>query len=365
MGMNKGVTIFLIMVMAFGVLTGCGGINDVMNAEEDSISRNASDSVEFSDSGESSDSGSQLSALTLSEENTLKNPNATKEARILNNYIHGTYGRYILSGQQESTWMGSPDYVMDYILEKTGKLPAIRGLDYINEDFGGVTGRAIDWWNKGGIVSICWHWGTPPDGVGYESSKGSADLEEMFIEGSDVNKGMLAQMDRVAEELKKLQDAGVPVLWRPFHEFDGGWFWWGKGGPETFRKLWTLMYDRFTNHHGLNNLIWILGYSSKVKDGWYPGDAFVDIAGADYYGEGTQIKRYLKVREIVGAEMPIAYHENGPIPDPDSMIADGAKWAWFLTWHSTYITGQNAPEYLNGVYNHDYVLTRDELPKFK
>ena len=55
---------------------------------------------------------------------------------------------------------------MNYIKKTSGRLPAIRGLDYINEDFDGVTQRAIDWWKQGGIVSICWHWGTPPDGVG-------------------------------------------------------------------------------------------------------------------------------------------------------------------------------------------------------
>jgi mannan endo-1,4-beta-mannosidase len=390
--LRKLISVFLVVVMVFGGTTGCARNNSAtssVSSGKNSSSGEASDSDENPGSGEVADSGkvkdsdetsdssnqqtnatlseekSSLAENMLSEENTLKNPNATKEVRILNNYIRGIYGQRILSGQQESTWMGSPDYEMDYILETTGKLPAIRGMDYINEDFDGVTQRAIEWWNQGGIVSICWHWGTPPDGVGYESSKGTADLKEMFAEGSAVNKGMLAQMDRVAEELKKLQKAGVPVLWRPFHEFDGGWFWWGRGGPEIFKKLWTLMYDRFTNHHGLNNLIWVLGYSSKVKNGWYPGDAYVDIAGADHYGEGTQIAKYKKVLKIVGTEMPVAYHENGPIPDPDAMAADGAKWAWFLTWHTTYIMEQNTPEYLKMVYNHDYVITRDELADFR
>ncbi|WEK54668.1 MAG: glycosyl hydrolase [Candidatus Cohnella colombiensis] len=303
--------------------------------------------------------------ITLSDTNHLKNPNATKEAKILYNYIRDIYGDYIISGQQESTWKGTPDFEINYIKDNTGRLPAIRGLDYINEDFSGVTQRAIAWWELGGIVSICWHWGTPPDGVGYESSKGKIDLEEALTEGSDLYNGMIAQMDRVAEELKVLQEAGVPVLWRPFHEFDGAWFWWGKGGGENFKKLWRLMYDRYTNVHGLNNLIWVLGYSGEVKDGWYPGDEYVDIAGADNYSEGTQLSKYDKVAAIVGTEMPIAYHENGPIPNPDDMIKDGAKWSWFLTWHTMHIMEQNTAEYLNTVFNHDYVLTLDELPKFK
>lgn len=301
----------------------------------------------------------------LSDENHLTNPNATIEARILYNYIRDVYGHGMISGQQESTWMGSTEYEMDYILEQTGKLPAIRGLDYINEDFSGVTRRAIAWHEKGGIVTICWHWGTPPDGVGYESSKGTIDLDEALTEGTELYNGMIAQMDRVAEELKQLQEADVPVLWRPFHEFDGAWFWWGKGGPENFVRLWQLMYDRYTHYHGLNNLIWVLGYSGKVYDGWYPGDEYVDITGADNYSQGTQLKSFKRVAEIVGDEMPICYHENGPIPDPDAMIKDGAKWAWFMTWHTIHIMEQNKPAYIKRVYNHDYVITLDELPDFK
>lgn len=300
----------------------------------------------------------------ISEVNHLTNPNATKEARIVYNYLKSIYGNHILAGQQESTWMGSPDYEMKYIEQVSGKLPAIRGLDYINNDFGGVTRRSMAWWKKGGLVSICWHWGTPPDGVGYESSKGTIDLDEALTEGTDLYNGMIAQMDRVAEELKILQTAGVPVLWRPFHEFDGGWFWWGKGGSDKFIKLWRLMYDRYTNVHGLNNLIWVLGYSHMTKSGWYPGDEYVDIAGADNYEEGTQLRRYKKVVEFAGTEMPIAYHENGPIPDPDVLIKDEAKWVWFLTWHTIHIKEQNTAEWVNRVYNHDYVITLDELPKF-
>lgn len=300
-------------------------------------------------------------------DDNLTNLNASKEAKKLFNYISSIYGKKILSGQQESGtgWRSSPNDEMDYIKAKTGKHPAIRGLDYINEDFDGVTKRSIDWWEKGGIVSICWHWGIPPKGVGYESSQETINLEEALTEGTDLYNGMIAQMDEVAEELKKLQEAQVPVLWRPFHEFDGGWFWWGKDGPENFIKLWRLMYDRYTNYHSLNNLIWVLGYSGEMKGGWYPGNEYVDIAGADTYTPGPQAELYQKVVDIVGTKMPVAFHECGIIPNPDELIETGAKWSWFLTWHTIHIKEQNTPEHLKYVYNHDYVITLDQLPNLK
>ncbi|MBQ5332915.1 MAG: hypothetical protein J6K92_06615, partial [Oscillospiraceae bacterium] len=90
-------------------------------------------------------------SVSQSTELTLSNPDATKEAKALYKYICGTYGNGIISGQQESTWMGSEQYEFEYIYEKTGKYPAIRGLDYMNDDFDGVNRRAEEWHKKGGI----------------------------------------------------------------------------------------------------------------------------------------------------------------------------------------------------------------------
>lgn len=300
------------------------------------------------------------------ERRTLSNPNAIPEAVRLYNYLNDTYGEAILSGQQESTWINdNPEDEMEYIEAKTGKLPAIRGLDYINEDFDGVTSRSIDWWNRGGIVTICWHWGAPTLGVGYEASKLHIDIEEALTEGTELNKAMIADMDRVAEELKKLQEAGVPVLWRPFHELNGNWFWWSKGGAETFKKLWIFMYDRYTNYHGLNNLIWVFGYSTNPDKKWYPGDDYVDIAGCDGYENSIMQSSFKRLKRIVGDYMPLVYHENGPIPNPTDLQEKDVRWLWFMTWHTTFIKEENIPTYLNYIYNDDYVITLDELPDLK
>ncbi|MDR1692765.1 MAG: glycoside hydrolase family 26 protein [Oscillospiraceae bacterium] len=295
---------------------------------------------------------------------TLRNPNATAEAQAVYNFLQSVYKKKTLTGQQESTWMGSPDFEMNYLKELTGELPAIRGLDYINSDYEGVNERAIEWWGKGGLVSICWHWGRPPDGVGYDSSKVKIDVAEALTEGTDLNIGMMAYMDRTAEALKVLQDAGVPVLWRPFHEFDGGWFWWGADGKENFIALWQLMYDRYVNYHGLNNLIWVLGYADNVKSGWYPGDEFVDIAGADTYSNGTRLSTYKKLVNVFGEERPIVFHECGRIPDLNKAHGEGALWSWFLTWHTEYLTDYNTEEHLVAMYGSEFALNFDDLPAF-
>ena len=300
------------------------------------------------------------------ERRKLSNPNATKEAVNVYNYLCDLYGSGILAGQQESTWINNnPDDEMEYIEDKTGKLPAIRGLDYINEDFDGVTSRATAWWEKGGIPSICFHWGAPTLGVGYEASKLTIDVSEALKEGTALNKAMIEDMDRVAEELLKLQEAKVPVLWRPFHELNGNWFWWSKSGPEVFKKLWIFMYDRYTNHFGLNNLIWVFGYTSTADDEWYPGDSYVDVGGCDGYDGGIMSNSFYSLQDFVGADMPLAFHENGPIPNPDDMIEKNVNWVWFLTWHTIHIKEQNDARELSYIYSHDYVITLDELPSLK
>lgn len=295
----------------------------------------------------------------------LSNPNAAPEAVRLYEYLCTVEGKGILAGQQEHPNKGYCGSELRYIQAVSGKFPAIRGLDYIHHDFDRVNRRAKEWHRRGGIVSICWHWGTPPDGVGYPSSQGTIDLEEALTEGTALHAGMLRQMDEAAMALKKLAKAGVPVLWRPLHEFDGGWFWWGKGGGDAFIRLWRLMYDRYTHHFGLNNLIWVLGYDGGVKDGWYPGDEYVDIVGADTYKPHEPIPMYHRLRERFGDEFPLCFHENGPIPEPEELMELGHTWIWFLTWHTCHIRQQNTREKVSRIYNHPYVITLDKLPQWR
>lgn len=293
----------------------------------------------------------------------LTNPMAQPAAQRLYQYLHNICGKGILSGQQECPRDKTHGDELSYIQKISGHLPAILGLDYIEEDFEGVTKRAMDWHERGGIVTICWHWGIPPHGVGYRSSQEEVDMEELLTPGTALYQGMLDNMDVAARALAALCAKEIPVLWRPFHEFDGAWFWWGKGGPEAFKKLWRLMYERFTKEHGLHNLIWVLGYSHEMHEGWYPGDEYVDIIGGDAYKEGIHEELFNWIKTVTDKPMPRCLHENGPLPEPGLLAQRNVDWRWFLTWHTVHIHEQNSPDYLRYVYNHPYVITLENLPK--
>lgn len=291
----------------------------------------------------------------------LTNPDSTPAAVALYEFLWAMKGQGILSGQQELPMDYNHGEELSYIQEVTGREPAILGLDYISNDFEGVNKRAKAWHDRGGIVSICWHWGIPPYGLGYPSSQETVDLAELLTPGTALHQGFLDNLDQTARALKHLMDQDVPVLWRPFHEFDGGWFWWGKGGSAAFVQLWRTMYDRFVNLHGLNNLIWVLGYSGEMREGYYPGDAYVDVMGADSYSEGIHEELYQWVQSQTDKKMPLCHHENGPIPEPGLLQEKGIAWGWFLTWHTIHIHEQNSRSYLRYVYNHPYVITLDDL----
>ncbi len=339
----KIISIICAAAMTASILGGCGTDS---GSEENDASETTSIAAE---------------AVSAESKYKLSNPNADEVTKEVYSYICDNFGSSIISCQQESTWKGSPNYEMDYIKATTGKLPAMRGLDYMNGDFKGVNQRAIEWWENGGLVTICWHTGI--NGKGYQESLDDVpDFDKLLTEGTEEYNNMIANWDKAANALVELRDAGVPVLWRPFHEFDGQWFWWGKGGSENFIKLWQMMYDRYTNEFGLTNLIWVLGYSGDVKDGWYVGDDYCDIIGSDTYNNSTNVNAWNRLVKLTESK-PIAFHECGNVPPVADFERDGCMWSWFMIWHTDHIIGNDKAN-LTEVYNNDKVITLDELPKF-
>ena len=296
----------------------------------------------------------------------LSNPNATENTKRVYEYLKQVYGTVCLTGQMESTWMGSPDYEMNYIEKNTGKLPAIRGLDFMHNDFAGVTKRSKEWWERGGIPTICWHTGADFASGYNESKEHNINWDEAFVPGSETYLALLEGMDRAVPYLQQLEDADVPVLWRPFHELDGGWFWWSKGGADNFVKLWQLMYSRYTDYWGLDNLIWVYGYSGNGGEmaEWYPGDSYVDLVGADSYAKGANDNLFEECEALAPANMPLVFHECGTIPTEQELKAGDTDWLFFMTWHTDYLTDEknNSKTALKQIYNSEYFITLDELP---
>jgi len=271
-------------------------------------------------------------------------------------------GRRILLAQQETPNTGFSDREIEWIQAVTGELPAIRGLDFIHDDYEGVTDRAKRWNDLGGIVTICWHTGI--EGNSYPASKDeNPDWDKLFTPGTEENGLLLSRWDRAAAALEKLQEADIPVLWRPFHEFDGQWFWWGKAGGEAFRTLWRMMHDYFEKDRGLRNLIWVLGYSGEVKDGWEVDPALFDAVGSDTYSRETvHPEAYRRLKQLYPGKL-LAFHECGLIPPPDAFFSEGCPWSWIMPWHSGFLMN-NHPARIAEAYRDERMIPLSRLPKF-
>ncbi|HOP93861.1 MAG TPA: glycosyl hydrolase [Acetivibrio thermocellus] len=330
------------------------------------------------------------SIVELKVPKKLVNPNATKEAKALMSYLVDIYGKHILSGQQEIC--GSHNYPgseaeFTYIQEKTGKLPAIRGFDFMNYRGNGLmwddqcAERVIEWYKeKGGIPTVCWHWFSPGD-IGKKADNSfytestTFSISRALTPGTEENIALLNDIDTMARKLKQVQDAGVPVLFRPLHEAEGGWFWWGAEGPEPCVRLYRLLYDKFTNEYGLNNLIWVwTSYDYETSAAWYPGDDVVDIIGYDKYNakdgkpNGNAISStFYNLVKLTNGKKLVAMTENDTIPRVSNLVNEKAGWLYFCPWYGWWLTSeQNNPvDWLVEMYQSDYCITLDELPDLK
>lgn len=310
---------------------------------------------------------------------------ADAHARALMGYLADLYGEKTLAGQQHVEGANLPFPGNTYLAKSGGLVPAIRASDLIDyspsrRQFGenprNETEQSVAWAKQtGGIVSMCWHWNAPANLVnagdwpwwrGFYTQGTTFNLPGALASpGGGDYQLLLRDIDAIAAELQKFEDAGVPVIWRPLHEAQGGWFWWGAHGPGPFKQLWRLMYDRLTNHHGLHNLIW--EFTSSAAEGnhldWYPGDDVVDMIGLDVYTDpsSSMSGQWFDVLEHYNGRKMIALSETGTLPDPDVMEQWGIAWSYFSPWNGSFVDAFT-PEALQHTLGHENVVTLDELP---
>ncbi|MGW7341448.1 glycosyl hydrolase [Streptomyces sp. NPDC054808] len=293
-------------------------------------------------------------------------PGANQQAVNLLAFVAAQYRHKIIAGQQESTWIAGPDYEMNYIHDHTGTYPAIRGLDICDAP-GGATERAIAWWQAGGIPMFGYHMGAPTYSDDYDGSKQTVSIDKVLTPGTAEYTSFVERLDNAAAQMHELREAGAAAIWRPFHEAGGTWFWWSKEGGAQYQRLWKFAFDRFAEKK-VTNAVWLMGFNGEpaASAACYPGKDYVDIAGADTYAGDQnydpQKAMYDATTGVVGPSIPVALHENGPIPDPDRLVTSGADWVLFNTWNVEHLTKSNTVEHLAKVYSHDHVVTRDQVP---
>jgi len=354
----------------------------------------------------------ELTEYEASPWNISKNlvtPEPTESAQKLYNFLLTNFGKHVISGvMTDRPFENDGKYTpqdfstqteLKYIHDASGKNVVLVGFDFMHATgknseelwFQGYTHASLEMaktvWNAGGIPAFNWHWKDPTKEVEafYTKSSGNTPYTEFSINkaydeasgkwktDSDAYKAIVRDMNIVADSLLRLQKEGVALIWRPLHEASGKWFWWGTDGAKPCIALYKLMFDIFVNQKGLHNLIWVwtTDEASDALD-WYPGDEYVDVVGRDYYyypreaNHSSLVGSFETVKEMFGGRKIVTLSENGSVPYPDEMKADGANWSWFMPWYGDYAmegwANDNNKESWKTVMNNEYTLTLEDMP---
>ncbi|MFD2332888.1 glycosyl hydrolase [Cohnella sp. GCM10020058] len=327
---------------------------------------------------------------------TPSNPNATQAVQDVLNYFDTVYANNkIISGQFVSDVYGFNE--IDHIGYLASKYPAMLGMDFGYKHTNGTLGELADWrnymvtqgidyWKKGGLVQLSWHETNPldttPDDGGWNSvisTMTQTDFDKVTTPGTPEYAKWLAHIDMIAGYLKTLRDQGVVVLWRPYHEMNIG-FWWGGKTSASFKKLWQNMYDRFTNDHGLNNLIWVWApgrINDPINTTFYPGSSYVDLGGADVYVDASNNPKFTyannELANVMGSKR-YGLSEVAKLPDL-AALKNNYDYTWILPWSTGWLDYEfygspngNGPGNIGwdvrAFYQSPDTITRADVPGF-
>ncbi|MEE0970172.1 MAG: glycosyl hydrolase [Clostridia bacterium] len=256
--------------------------------------------------------------------------------------------KIIIGQQATSTGVGRTIQLFE---EATGEKPAMVGFDTTSYGFDLMTSSdeaiseqiclTIEYVEAGGIFNISAHFSNPsgniPSGE-WQEPRGTlgafssvAEYEKAFADlitpGTEYNKNFMKEVEKTGKFMKALDDAGIAVLYRPFHEMNGYWFWWcvGQGknyvSAESYTNLWKYVYNYYVNECGIDNMLWVYApdmQSAVANSGpgsyekqfsmptpyCYPGDDYCDIVGVDWYTnqkEGLEITHNDSYLDLIDA----------------------------------------------------------------
>jgi len=304
-------------------------------------------------------------------------PHASPEAVALLNYIHSLSGRHTLTGQHN--YPNTGDRSTREAARVWGKTPAVFGQDFgfaAPGDKDATTARPAiiaevkKQYAQGALITLCWHAVRPTDDepvTFHDSVQGKltdAQWNELITPGTPLNQRWCQQVDAVAGYLEELRDAHIPVLWRPYHEMNGDWFWWGgRHGERGTIALYRQLFDRLVNYHHLNNLIWIWSVDRPSTPrrqfaDFFPGREYFDIAALDVYHSDFSPRYYHDLMKLADGK-PVALAEVGP-PPTLAVLEQQPAWTWWMLWADMVDTQPSAVTTMRTLVDNPRSLSRED-----
>ncbi|MGE0222992.1 MAG: glycosyl hydrolase [Acetobacteraceae bacterium] len=307
------------------------------------------------------------------------------------NYFNSIRGKGVVSGQFIET--GDPASVttgpLAQLEAETGQYVGMIGIDYWHFNTGGnaivaaANQAAIQHWQSGGLVTLSLSMPNPTTGGGIQDTS-YVDAQGLLTPGTPTNAALNQMLTQVGEGLRQLQDAGVPVLFRPYHENNGDWFWWGAGNlsASQFQDLWRYTHDYLTDTMGLHNLAWVYSINTGTALGGrsltdtYPGGQYVDITGQDLYSNDASAARstYESLKQLgkptamteFGSGTPADGNTDFSMPtlidDLQYEMPDIVYWIqWWSQNGGRTGWGMEIDRDASAALNRDYVINRGEI----
>ena len=355
------------------------------------------------------------SVTVLGQKNRPIDPDATRATKKLFKNLKKLSRKHTLFAHQHATeyghgWQGEED--KSDVKSVTGSHPAMIGVD-----FSGFSGRSeeaiakakkdlrknvVDTYNRGGITTVAWHFSNPVSGGGfYWRDSVSLPAVRYIIPGGEAHeqyKEILKGIGEWAHSIEGDDGALVPIIFRPFHEFDGDWFWWGKSHStkEEFVALWRFTVSYLRDSMDVHNFLYAFSPDNRFNTeeeflDRYPGDEWVDMVGMDNYADMGRdrydIEDAAKKLKIVSdyarkAKKLAAFTETGLESIPDStwwtqtllktMKTGKMRLAYVLVWrndirspthyYAPYPGHASVPDFLE-FYNDPYTLFEKDLKR--
>ncbi len=235
---------------------------------------------------------------------SLSDPKATKETVALYKNLHQLSKKHILFGHQDDLAYGvNWKYVTGKsdIKDVVNDYPAVYGWDMGRIELGaaknidGVPFEQMrkyiqEGYQKGAVITLSWHFDNPlTGGSSWDTTKNSVAA---ILPGGAKHQLYISWLDKAAQfmqSLKGSKNEAIPILFRPFHELTGNWFWWGRNTatPTELKQAWRFTIDYLRNKKQLHNLIIVYNTNDFTTEQQflerYPGDDLVDVVSFDLY----------------------------------------------------------------------------------
>ena len=326
--------------------------------------------------------------------------NASKSVKKLHQRLVDISKKGIAVGHQDDTSYGlgwnyknHPDTIKSDVEIVTGDFPAVFGFDlgWIEIDkpynldtvpFNSMKNLIIDAHKKGGIITISWHLNNPVTGG---SSWDKTVAVPSILKGGNQREKYEVWVSKLAKFIKDLKYNGedIPIIFRPFHEMNGSWFWWGGENcdPKDYITLWqeTVVLLRETNN--VHNLLYAYSPNKLNPEDtylrYYPGDDYVDILGIDIYDFNNSEDYMKSVIHDIAVVRKIAKQKNKLYAFTETGLESlqTEKWftevlyptiersgiSWVLTWRN-YDTKHHYMPY-KGQLNEEDFIQFEKLPE--